>query len=132
MQIKLKPWGKEIWFAHNSRYAAKILCVKRGHRLSLQYHERKTETQYTYKGKIRLTYGKNQKRLKTKILRPGDKFDIPPYTIHRIEALENSEIFEVSTPELTDVVRLADDYHRPARRAEKYKIIQTRDSAEKT
>lgn len=114
IQTKLKPWGKEIWFAHTSKYAGKILCVKRGHRLSLQYHKHKSETQYIYKGKIRLTYGKNAQRLKTKILRPGDKFEIPPYTIHRIEALENTEIFEVSTPELTDVVRLADDYHRTA------------------
>lgn len=114
IQIKLKPWGKEIWFAHTDKYAGKILCVKKGHRLSLQYHEKKSETQYLYKGKIRLTYGKNAQRLKTKILKSGDKFDIPTYTIHRIEALENSEIFEVSTPELTDVVRLADDYHRPA------------------
>ncbi len=112
IQTKLKPWGKEIWFAYTKKYAGKILCVKKGHRLSLQYHKKKHETQYLYKGKIQLAYGKSMRDLKTKVLKPGDKFDIPPYTIHRVKALENSEIFEVSTPELTDIVRLADDYNR--------------------
>lgn len=110
--IKLKPWGREIWFAHSENYAGKILEVKKGHRLSLQYHEKKTETQYIYKGKVKFIYGKNENSLQEIILNPGDKFDITPYTVHRVEALENSEIFEVSTPELDDVVKLHDDYGR--------------------
>jgi len=112
IKIKKKPWGEEIWFAHTEKYAGKILRVKRGHQLSLQYHKKKHETQYLYKGRIQLTYGNSMLNLKTRILKQGDKFDIPPYTIHRIKALKNSEIFEVSTPELTDVVRLMDDYGR--------------------
>ncbi len=119
-QIKLKPWGREIWFANTDKYAGKILEIKCGHRLSLQYHEKKEETQYVIKGKIKFTYGKSNKtdiknkkyRLKEKILNCGDKIDIPPYTIHRLEALTDSEIFEVSTQELTDVVKLDDDYGR--------------------
>lgn len=110
--IKLKPWGREVWFAHTENYAGKILEVKKGHRLSLQYHEKKTETQYLYKGKVKLIYGKNENALQEIILNPGDKFDISPYTVHRVEALEDSEIFEVSTPELDDVVKLHDDYGR--------------------
>ncbi|MBT6068809.1 cupin [Candidatus Peregrinibacteria bacterium] len=112
IQIKLKPWGREIWFAHTDHYAGKILEVKKGQRLSLQYHEKKEETQYLYKGQVKFTYGTDQESLQEIILNPGDKFDITPYTIHRVEAIEDSEIFEVSTPELTDVVKLADDYGR--------------------
>lgn len=112
VQIKLKPWGKEIWFAQTDEYAGKILELKKGHRYSLQYHEEKKETQYIYSGKIKMTYGNDEKDLKEIILNPGDKFDVLPYTIHRAEALEDSEIFEVSTPHLTDVVKLHDDYGR--------------------
>jgi len=112
VQIKPKPWGEEVWFAHTPSYAGKILKVKKGHRLSLQYHEKKEETQYLYKGQVKFTYGTDKNSLSDIILNPGDKFDIKPYTIHRIEALEDSEIFEVSTPELDDVVKLEDDYGR--------------------
>ncbi len=110
--IKPKPWGREVWFAHTKHYAGKILEVTKGHRLSLQIHEKKMETQYLYKGKIKLFIGEDQNALSEIILNPGDKIDIPPHTIHRIEALEDSEIFEVSTPELDDVTKLADDYGR--------------------
>lgn len=116
IQIKDKPWGREIWFAHNDSYAGKILEVKKGKRLSLQYHEVKNETQYLYSGKVKLFIGSAKdkgKNIKELMLNPGDKYDIFPYTVHRIEALEDSQIFEVSTPELEDVVRLSDDFGRP-------------------
>ena len=108
-----KPWGREIWFANLAGYVGKILEVKKGKRLSLQYHEQKTETQYVYSGKIKLTVGTDQKSLKEVTLSAGDKWDILPYTIHRIEGLEDSQVFEVSTSQLEDVVRLADDFGRP-------------------
>ncbi|MBU2524103.1 cupin [Patescibacteria group bacterium] len=111
-EIKLKPWGKEIWFAHNEKYAGKILEIKKGHRFSLQYHEHKIETQYVFSGKIKCTFGKDIKNLEEKILNPGDKIDILPYTVHRAEAIEDTKIFEVSTPELSDVVKIEDDYGR--------------------
>lgn len=111
-KIKLKPWGKEIWFAHTDKYAGKVLIIKKGHRYSLQYHEKKRETQYIYSGKVKLTYGTEKDSLQEKILNPGDKIDIDPYTIHRLEALEDSEVFEVSSPELDDVVKVEDDYGR--------------------
>lgn len=109
---KLKPWGKEIWFAHTDKYAGKILFISKGHRYSLQYHEKKRETQYIYSGKVKLTYGPDQNNLREKILNKGDKFEVHPYTVHRLEAIEDSEVFEVSTPELDDVVKLHDDYGR--------------------
>lgn len=113
IQIKDKPWGREIWFANLAGYAGKILEVKKGSRLSLQYHEKKTETQYLASGKVKLTIGTDKNNLTDLVLNPGDKYDIFPYTIHRIEAIEDSSIFEVSTSELEDVVRLADDFGRP-------------------
>lgn len=112
VQIKLKPWGSEIWFAHTPEYAGKILRITKGHRYSLQYHERKKETQYLYKGKVKLIYGEKEDDLKERVMEPGDKVDVLPFTIHRLEALEDSEIFEVSTPELDDVIKLHDDYGR--------------------
>lgn len=112
VQIKNKPWGREIWFAHTDKYAGKILEIKKGHRYSLQYHERKHETQYVYSGQVKLIYGMEKDNLQEKILKSGDKVEVRPYTIHRLQALEDSQIFEVSTPELNDVVKLEDDYGR--------------------
>lgn len=114
MEIKIvkKPWGEEVWFAQTENYAGKILKINKGHRYSLQYHERKIETQYLYKGKVKFTYGMNEDDLKEIVLLPGDKIDVVPPMIHRVEAVEDSEIFEVSTPELDDVVKLHDDYGR--------------------
>lgn len=112
IQIKPKPWGREIWFARTNRYAGKILEIKKGARFSLQYHEKKIETLYLFSGKVKFTFGPNQKKLQTKIFKPGDKIDLFPYTLHRAEALLDSKFFEVSTPELFDVVKIADDYGR--------------------
>ena len=113
IQIKEKPWGREIWFANIAGYAGKILEIKKGKRLSLQYHEKKVETQYLLSGKVILHVGKDRDNLEKVILNPGDKNDIFPYTIHRLEGLEDSEIFEVSTSELEDIIRIEDDYGRP-------------------
>lgn len=112
VQIKNKPWGREIWFAHTDKYAGKILEIKKGHRYSLQYHERKHETQYVYSGQVKLIYGTDKDNLQEKILNSGDKVEVRPYTIHRLQAIEDSQVFEVSTPELDDVVKLDDDYGR--------------------
>jgi mannose-6-phosphate isomerase len=111
-QIKLKPWGREIWFAHTDKYAGKILEVKKGHRYSLQYHETKEETQYVVEGKVKFTFGTDKENLQDKILEAGDKIDVKPYTIHRLEALEDTVVFEVSSPELDDVIKIDDDYGR--------------------
>jgi len=107
-----KPWGYEIWFADQKEYAGKILHIKKGHRYSLQYHERKKETQFLLNGQIKFSLGENADNLKEIILNPGDKLDILPGTIHRAEAIEDSDILEVSTSDLNDVVKLEDDYGR--------------------
>lgn len=110
--VKPKPWGREIWFAWTNKYAGKILEIEKGRRFSLQYHNKKTETQLVIEGKIKFTFGKDPKKLKTIIVEKGDKIDIPAKFIHRVEALQKTIIFEVSTPELDDVVKLDDDYGR--------------------
>lgn len=120
-----KPWGREIWFADQAAYAGKILEVKKGCRLSLQYHERKTETLYLVTGKMVLTFrtlaaGETPSAALVtpadqRVWLPGQTVHIPARTIHRFEAVEESVLLEVSTPDLTDIVRLQDDFARPAR-----------------
>ncbi len=100
-----KPWGKEIWFADQPEFAGKILHIKKGHRYSLQYHERKKETQYLLKGSCRFLVGPSEDALEEIILQPGDKLDILPGTIHRAEGITDVEIVEVSTSDLDDVVK---------------------------
>lgn len=114
VKVISKPWGEERWLAQTQFYAAKLLVLKKGHRLSLQYHEGKHETQYVDRGRIRYTLGSVDRpgEYDELIAEAGTTVIIPPGTIHRMEALEDSRFFEVSTPELSDVVRLEDDYGR--------------------
>ena len=112
VRIVPKPWGEEWWLAHTDRYAGKVLVIRKGHRFSLQYHRVKHETQFVWDGRIKLEIGPDPEHLETRVLGPGAVTPIPPETYHRLEALEDSHVFEVSTPELDDVVRISDDYGR--------------------
>jgi len=116
-----KPWGEEILFAHTDRYAGKVLTVRRGESLSLQYHERKDEALYLFSGRIEVTLGEpgdtaGAMGTGRRRLGPGEAIHLPAGTRHRIEALEDATLFEVSTPELDDVVRLEDRYGREGTR----------------
>lgn len=102
-----KPWGREVWYAHTDRYAGKVLEVEAGHALSLQKHRVKHETLFLQAGRMTFTLGDERFEWQ-----PGEAIEIPPDTVHRMEALEDSVILEVSTPELDDVVRLEDRYGR--------------------
>ena len=106
-----KPWGYELIFAKTPRYVGKILHINRGESLSLQYHEIKEETLFVVAGVLRLTIESGGDRREL-MLRGGEAFHIPPRMIHRMEALEDTDVAEVSTPELDDVVRLEDRYGR--------------------
>jgi mannose-6-phosphate isomerase-like protein (cupin superfamily) len=106
-----KPWGYELIFARTDRYVGKILHVNRGESLSLQFHEMKEETLYVVEGELRLTIEHDGDRREL-TLRKGEAFHIPPRLIHRMEALADTDVAEVSTPELDDVVRLEDRYGR--------------------
>jgi len=110
-----KPWGHEIRFAENEKYLGKILYIAKGHRLSRQYHELKDETIMVYHGTLLLELGlPNTDSFETKTLRYGDRFRVMPGVIHRFIASEDGPVtlIEVSTPEISDVVRLQDDYKR--------------------
>lgn len=107
-----KPWGHEEILEHNDQYVMKLLCVKKTHSLSLQYHEVKKETIYVASGSLILTWGKNQDSLKQKNVSTGDFITLEPFTLHRLEALEDSVCVEASTPQLNDVVRIEDRYKR--------------------
>ncbi len=107
-----KPWGYELHWAKTERYVGKLIHVNAGHALSLQYHNRKDETIYLHSGRILFEIGDSGTSLERREMRPGDRVHITPRTVHRMTALEDSDIFEVSTPELDDVVRLEDRYGR--------------------
>jgi mannose-6-phosphate isomerase-like protein (cupin superfamily) len=107
-----KPWGYELLFALTDKYAGKLLYVKKGQRLSLQYHEVKDETLYIYEGKAIIEVEDEDGKLVRSEVGGGASFRVPPFTRHRMEAVEDTVFFEVSTPELQDVVRLEDDYGR--------------------
>ena len=106
-----KPWGYELIFAKTDRYAGKVLHVNRGESLSLQYHEMKEETLFVLRGELRLTVEWEGER-RVMNLREGEAFHIPPHLIHMMEAVSDTDIAEVSSPELHDVVRLEDRYGR--------------------
>jgi mannose-6-phosphate isomerase len=107
-----KPWGYEIWWAVTDQYVGKILHVNRGHRLSLQYHERKDETSYVFSGRLILVQGESPDALSERVVSVGDVWHNQPGMIHTIEALEDSDVLEASTPHLEDVVRISDNYGR--------------------
>lgn len=106
-----KPWGYELIFAHTKKYAGKILHIKKGEKLSYQYHNHKEETIFLYKGKMLFEFEK-ENQFQSLELHPGECFYIPPKMKHRMSALEECEVFEVSSPELDDVIRLKDAYGR--------------------
>jgi mannose-6-phosphate isomerase len=107
-----KPWGYELRWAVTERYAGKILHVNKGEALSLQYHDRKDEYQYVMKGSVDIEVGGADGALTRHRMGVGDTLHITPGMRHRITAVEDTDIFEVSTPEIDDVVRLEDRYGR--------------------
>jgi mannose-6-phosphate isomerase len=107
-----KPWGYEIWYAWTDQYVGKIIHVDTGHRLSLQYHVEKDETSYLLKGRMLLTKGPDPDNLTVVEIGPGHQWRNRPGEIHTIEAIEDADVLEVSTPHLDDVVRLQDSYGR--------------------
>jgi len=110
-QIVEKPWGHEIIWAHTDRYVGKILHIKKGESLSYQYHVVKDETIRLLSGALEMDVENGGAR-RTLRLAPGDCLRIFPGMKHRMAALEDCDVLEVSTPELDDVVRLEDRYGR--------------------
>ena len=108
-----KPWGSELIFALTDQYAGKILFVKAGESLSLQFHNVKDEAWYFLSGRAEVELGgPGEKVLNSEVVGAGAAFHFPPGTVHRIQALEDTTIVEVSTPHLDDIVLLEDRYGR--------------------
>ena len=107
-----KPWGHEVIWADTELYVGKILHVNAGEALSLQYHREKDETLYVLSGYVRMEAGPSPEDLEVVELRAGDAMRLRPGTVHRMEALEESDVLEASTPHLEDLVRLDDRYGR--------------------
>ena len=108
-----KPWGYELIWAKADRYVGKILHIKAGHQLSLQYHREKEETIFLSRGRMKFLFEEKQGQgLKEILMEPGDAHHVPPHSTHRMIAVEDCDVFEVSTPQLDDVVRLEDSYGR--------------------
>jgi mannose-6-phosphate isomerase-like protein (cupin superfamily) len=108
-----KPWGSELIWADSEHYAGKILFVKAGESLSLQYHEAKDESWYVLDGRARLEVGRVEDETVEEVeIAAGQAFRFRPGTVHRVTGLEDTRILEVSTAHLDDVVRLEDAYGR--------------------
>ncbi|MSQ27571.1 MAG: cupin [Dehalococcoidia bacterium] len=107
-----KPWGYELLLAQTGQYVGKILHVTAGNALSLQYHREKDETIYLHAGRAVMHYHDDAGVPGNRPMLPGHSFHVPPGSVHRIEALADCDFFEVSTPQLDDVVRLEDCYGR--------------------
>ena len=108
-----KPWGHELIWALTDVYCGKVLFVKAGHSLSLQFHRDKDESWLVQSGRAKLELGEvGETLLKEEIVVAGAAFHYGPGTVHRVTAIEDTTILEVSTPHLDDVVRLEDAYGR--------------------
>jgi mannose-6-phosphate isomerase len=108
-----KPWGHELIWALTDDYCGKLLFVKAGESLSLQFHREKDESWLVHSGRARLDLAKpGEKVPESEVVGPGAAFHIRPGTVHRVTAVEDTTIVEVSTPQIEDVVRLEDRYGR--------------------
>ena len=107
-----KPWGYEHIYAVTPDYCGKLLFVRAGEALSLQLHRLKDETIYVHSGRARFEIGESAEQLEAAEVGPEESFHIRPGVVHRVLALEDTLLLEVSTPHLDDVVRLEDRYGR--------------------
>lgn len=107
-----KPWGHELIWAHTDRYVGKVIVIEAGRRLSLQRHIVKDESIFVMAGRLRLTLEDETGTIGVVELGAGDHHHVPTGRIHRFEAVERTELIEISTPELDDVIRLEDDFGR--------------------
>ncbi|MDQ3875556.1 MAG: cupin [Actinomycetota bacterium] len=108
-----KPWGWELIWALTERYCGKLIFLRSGHALSLQFHNAKDESWYVQQGRAQLELaGPGERITESEVLAPGAAFHLPPGTVHRLTAIEDTLVLEVSTPEVDDVVRLEDRYGR--------------------
>ena len=108
-----KPWGHELIWALTDDYCGKILFITAGESMSLQFHREKDESWLIHSGRAEVEMAEpGQKLTSSEVVGPGAALRITPGTVHRVNALEDTTILEVSTPQVEDVVRLEDKYGR--------------------
>lgn len=112
VRVVPKPWGHEVIWAHTDQYVGKVLHIKAGHSLSLQYHNQKDETIHLLSGEMIYRVKDADGELRDAKLRAGESFRNEPLTVHQMEAVTDCQVLEASTPHLDDVVRLTDKYGR--------------------
>lgn len=110
-----KPWGYELIWAETEFYVGKVLHVRAGEALSLQFHREKDETMYVLSGSVRVAVGPSAEQLENLEFGVGEALRLKPGTVHRVEAVKDSDLLEASTPHLQDLVRLQDRYGRVSR-----------------
>jgi quercetin dioxygenase-like cupin family protein len=111
-QVRIeKPWGYEIHWAKTDRYVGKVIHIEAGHALSLQYHNLKDETILLWSGRL-LFELQNERENREWEMKPGERIHISPNVVHRMTAITDCDVIEVSTPEIDDVVQLEDRYGR--------------------
>ena len=118
MKIVTKPWGKEIWLELNERYCYKRIYINAGYKTSFQYHEKKLETNYIIEGKAEIWLENDAGVLIKKNMGKDDFFTVIPPKKHRVIAITDIILQEVSTPEVDDVIRIEDDNERKNGRIE--------------
>jgi mannose-6-phosphate isomerase len=112
VKVVPKPWGHEVIWAHTGQYVGKVLHIKAGHSLSVQYHNQKDETIHLLSGEMIYRVKDAEGRLSDVKLKAGESFRNEPLTVHQMEAITDCQVLEASTPHLDDVVRLTDKYGR--------------------
>lgn len=112
MKVVYKPWGKEEWLELNDSYCYKRIYINAGYKTSFQYHNKKKETNYIISGSAEVWLENDKGEIEKKIMRSGDFFNVLPPRKHRVIALTDIVLQEVSTPEVDDVVRIDDEFDR--------------------
>lgn len=118
MKVVYKPWGKEEWLELNDKYCYKRIYINKGHKTSYQYHNFKRETNYLISGEAEIWLENDEGIVEKKLMKAGEYFNVSPPKKHRVIALTDIILQEVSTPEVDDVIRLEDDTNRPDGRLE--------------
>lgn len=112
MKVVKKPWGKEVWLELNDQYCYKRIYINKGHRTSFQYHEKKMETNYIIEGEAEIWIENGDGLVEKKIMKTDEFFTVLPPKKHRVIAITDIILQEVSTPEVDDVIRIEDDSRR--------------------
>ena len=118
MKTVHKPWGKEEWLELNDKYCYKRIYINAGHKTSYQYHDFKRETNYLISGTAEIWLENDEGEVKKTIMNAGEYFNVTPPKKHRVIAITDIILQEVSTPEVDDVIRIEDDSNRPDGRLE--------------